>query len=146
LLTWCHMILYTGALQFNDCLFADYVRYCIITNGIILGLLTCLRFTICCVYYLGSDDGKQINNCSNCLCYLESGFTILGLVYLIILAFTAYFTYSLDAAHDCYVYHLFLAFIWLQFTLLILFVLTFCVLLMGVRHCCCLEQQAVHIS
>jgi len=154
------MILYTGALQFDDCPFMNKVLlYCMIIGGIILGMLTCLRFSICCVYYLGSDNDKRTNSCSNYLCCLESGFIVLGLVYLALLAVAAYMTYNDSPDHSCpendedcddycdrNVYQLLLVLLWLQFALLILFVLTFCVLLMGVRRCCCVDQQAVHIS
>lgn len=149
-----------GALQFDECPFMNRaLLYCVVCGGIALGLLTCLRFSICCIYYVGSDNDKRTNSCSNCLCCLELGFLLLGIGYLSTLVIAAYLTFTdapdyscPDGNPDCddycdrNVYQLLTVLLWIQFSLMILFVLTFIVLLMGVRWCCCVPQQTVRIS
>ena len=151
---------HTGALQFDECPFMNRaLLYCFVFGGIALGLLTCLRFSICCVYYLGNDDAKRANSCSNCLCCLEAGFSLLALGYLVILAVGAYLVFNDTPDRECppsdpdcddycdrNVYRLLTVLVWIQFILLAMFVLTFIVLLMGTRWCCCLRQQTVRIS
>lgn len=151
---------HTGALQFNECPFMNKaLLYCIVIGGIVLGTLTCLRFSICCVYYLGNDSGKQANGCSNCLCCMESLFLILAIGYLLIVVGATYLTFNdppdemcppndrdCDDYCDDNVYQLLMVLVWIQLAVVLLFVLTFCVLLMGVKWCCCVTQRTVHLS
>ena len=128
--------------------------YCIVIGGIVLGTITCLRFTICCLYYLGNDNDKRANSCSSCLCCLEVAFGLLVISYLIIVGVAAYLTFNDPPDESCpmsdpdcddycdrNVYRLLMVLLWIQFGVLVLFVLTFCTLLMGVKWCCCVCQQ-----
>lgn len=150
---------HTGALQFDECPFMNRaLLYCFVFGGIALGLLTCLRFSICCVYYLGNDNSKRANSCSNCLCCLETGFGLLAIGYLVVLGVCAYLVFNDTPDSECpdtsdcdnycdrNVYRLLTVLVWIQFSLLVIFILTFIVLLMGTRWCCCLRQQTVRIS
>lgn len=133
--------------------------YCIVFGGIALGLLTCLRFSICCVYYLGSDNDKRANTCSSCLCCLEVVFFLLAVGYLTTLGIASYLAFGDSPDESCpendpdcedycdgNVYQLLMVLVWIQFILLALLLLTFFTLLMGVRWCCCVRQQTMRIS
>ena len=158
-ITWCYYHI-TGALQFDDCPYMNRgLLYCVVFGGIILGLLTCLRFSICCVYYLGSDGDKRANSCSKCLCCLEGGFFLLVIGYLSILGIASYLTFAdppdnscpeddpnCDDKCDTNVYQLLTVLLWIQFAVLLLFLMTLCTLLMGVKWCCCVHHRSVRIS
>ena len=154
------ILLYTGALQFDECPFSNRALiFCSLFGGIALGLLTCLRFTICCVFFLGNDSDKRANSCSGCLCYLEIGFTLLAIGYLTTLGIGAYLVFNSIPDRNCpvddpdcddycdrNVYWLLSVLVWIQLSLLVLFIVTFIVLLLGVRWCCCVRSPNVRIS
>ena len=155
-----HMIHDTGALNFDDCPYENKViLYCHVIGGIVLGVLTCMRFTICCLFFLGSDRNKEKNACTSCLCCLEMFFILIVIGYFALVAASAYFTFNdppddncPDNESDCEdfcsstVKRLSTVLVVIQLGLPFLFLLTLCVLLLGVHRCCCLPQQKFRVS
>ena len=155
-----HMIRYTGALNFDDCPYMNkLILYSLVIDGIVLGVLTCMRFTICCFFFLGSDRRKEKNACTSCLCCLEMLFVLIAIGYIAIVAGSAYFTFNdppddscPNSEPDCEdfcsstVRRLSGVLIIIQLGLPFLFLLTFCFLLLGVQRCCCLPQQRFRVS
>jgi len=130
-----------------------------VIGGIVLGVLTCMRFTICCLFFLGNDHNKEKNACTSCLCCLEIFFILIVIGYCVIVAASVYFIFIDSPDDDCpgggtdcddfcssSVKRLASVLIGIQLGLPFLFLLTFCVLFLGVHRCCCLPQQRFHVS
>ena len=136
------------------------ILFCLVIGGTILGVLTCMRFTICCLFFLGRDRSKEKNACTSCLCCMEILFILTVIGYFAVVGTSVYFTFinspeddecpnddpNCDDFCSSSVLQLSQILIGIQICLLFLFPLTFCVLIIGVHRCCCLPQQKFRVS